>query len=261
VREPELVEVMAILDRYRDEPIAPVSALRADPEEVRNLLGHASSRHPVDQEAFDEWYAAFLRALAQHRQTPPSPGFEEESRKAWRAHRSSAERALVDREKFVPDADASVVRRFLEARAGRAAPIGTVERDRARSVLQEVGRKRRRARRGLIAKHHDNMLWRFLDWDHPMLSFLSFLGMFLISWTLSLAIAMGVVSPPDFVFPGHSWAAWIALFTVGWLISAIVPLLVANEETAAFVLVPALLFFPAIVAFIEVGLLRLLGWF
>jgi hypothetical protein len=257
VGEPTLEDVVAILDRFKEEPVTPFSALGEDREEIRKVLEGACWRRLADPAAPERW-------RSEHDPTTPLPRLEKEPRKAWRARRSLAERGLVDLQKFVPDADSLLVHQFLEARRGRALPIEAAERERARSILKTVRRNQRAARQRAAATHYDSLLWQ--DVLHPerpvkgIFFLLTFAGIFLIPWTIGFAVAMGSLSPANFVFPGHPWVYWIALFAFGWILSTVVPLLYLNWEAAEFVLILVVPFFPPIVAFIEVGLLRLLGW-
>ena len=56
--------------------------------------------------------------------------------------------------------------------------------------------------------------------------------------------------------------SWVALFVGGWVFSAVISMKLTPREspgslTLFFIALPI---FPAVVAFLEVGLIRLLGW-
>jgi hypothetical protein len=93
-----------------------------------------------------------------------------------------------------------------------------------------------------------------------------FLVAFLVSWSIWFAVAMGALTPANYIFPGgHRYGSWVALFVGGWIASAVVPLaaIITSEDPEDMILAVfflALPLFPGIVAFIEVGALRLLGW-
>jgi hypothetical protein len=151
-------QVIGIIGRYKDEPVAPLSALGADPEEIRALLGGECVRRLVDPGAPDAW-------RTQHKPREPLPDFEREPKRAWRARRSLAEGALVELSKFVPDVDARLVRYFLDAERGRAAQLGGAEQDRARSIVARIDHERAEARRRNRDRRRNH---RSVDFD-PMI--------------------------------------------------------------------------------------------
>jgi len=93
-----------------------------------------------------------------------------------------------------------------------------------------------------------------------------FLVAFLVSWSIWFAVAMGALTPANYIFPGgHRYGSWVALFVGGWIVSAVLPMaaFITSEDPEDLifpVFFLALPLFPGIVAFIEVGAIRLLGW-